>query len=339
MNQREKIQFNLIAPFAAIFNTVTLVKMTGQNLVLPFYHLVSNQPPAHVKHLYNIADEKSFRDSLDFLLKKFKPIDYTTLQETILNGEKPAEKSVFLSFDDGLRETFEVAAPILKEKGVPAAFFINSGFVDNSALFHKYKSSIIIENLKPKQLNEVKKLLIKHNIQNKNIKNALLSISYDKKAILDEIAELLEINFDEYLKKEQPYMSSTQISELIDQGFTIGAHSIDHPEYYKISPEEQINQTKTSVTSIQKRYGLKNVPFAFPFTDDGVNKSLIFDIQKFTSDILFGTAGLKNDEFPRLLHRIPMEPFDRKGKTIIKYQYLYFLLKKPFGKNTVKRKA
>jgi peptidoglycan/xylan/chitin deacetylase (PgdA/CDA1 family) len=39
-----------------------------------------------------------------------------------------------ITFDDGYRDNFEVAAPILKEFGLPATFFVTTGFVQSETV-------------------------------------------------------------------------------------------------------------------------------------------------------------------------------------------------------------
>ena len=72
-----------------------------------------------------------------------------------VNGEKQlSQGKVFLSFDDGLREVYTIIAPILKERGLPATFFITTDFIDNKKLFYRNKASLLIEaiaGLKPEE--------------------------------------------------------------------------------------------------------------------------------------------------------------------------------------------
>ena len=56
-----------------------ILKGLGVKPILPFYHMVSDSPPVHVKNLYNVLSIKEFERDLDFLLKNFTPIDAQTL--------------------------------------------------------------------------------------------------------------------------------------------------------------------------------------------------------------------------------------------------------------------
>ena len=286
-----------------------------------------------------------FKEDLRFLLKHFKPINIDELIK-IANGQKSvAQNSFFLSFDDGLSEISDTVAPILKEMGVPAAFFLNSSFIDNKEMFYRFKCSILVEyllNKPPVKDIEVKirEVLVKHSISTENIRSGILAVKYENKHLLDEIATLLEVDFDEYLNSNKPYLTTAQIEELIKDGFAIGAHSADHPQYNYLSLEEQLSQTQRSMQFIQDKFDVQHKVFSFPFTDFGVSKDFflkIFDGNNKIADISFGSAGLKKESFPNHFQRSPMEDANIPAEKMVATEYLYYLLKAPFGKNVIIR--
>ena len=329
-----------------------LIKITKQKLILPFYHTVSNEPLPHIKHLYKIRNIKQFEKDLEFLLKYYKPIDLQELKNCVLNNKTIKKNSFFLSFDDGLREGAEIIAPILFKKGIPATFFVNSDFIDNKNLFYKFKISLIIDKLikikKQKdnnqleiemQLNKIKNILKENKMLSNNIFKDITSISYSDSNILNQIAQILNLYFKDFLKKQKPYLTSSQINKLISDGFTIGSHSINHPNYQNLPIKEQIRQTKESIDFITKKFKLDYKIFAFPFTDFRVEKRFFETIinNKF-AQLTFGTAGLKKDNIKYNLQRIPIENTNKPASYTIKKQYLYYIAKFFVNKNTIIRK-
>ncbi|MFC5270522.1 polysaccharide deacetylase family protein [Adhaeribacter terreus] len=322
-----------------------LITMSGEKLFLPVYHLVCNQAPPHIKHLYQTRNENLFRQDLDFLLKHFEPLTFEALNATVLNGKSLQKPGFFITFDDGLREIYDVVVPILKEKGVPAAFFLNSAFHDNQALFYRYQASVLIEKLQQKTVSEnakkliAKLLLEKQLLKEGDLKNSLLNINFNSKEVLPEIAAMLEVDFQEYLQTQKPYLTTAQVNELIQQGFYIGAHSHSHPEYRTVSLDEQLQQTFTSVDFIKQKFNLPYRWFAFPFTDEGVSRKFFEEIYRNQKvQLSFGSAGLKHDSFGQHLQRFPMEGTQQSAEELIKTEYLYYLAKAPFGKNKITRR-
>lgn len=73
---------------------------------------------------------EKFRQQIEYLLKI--GYEFTTLSELVANWENP--KLIALAFDDGYKNIFTFAFPILREHGVPATVFLiaNSVGGDNS---------------------------------------------------------------------------------------------------------------------------------------------------------------------------------------------------------------
>lgn len=294
---------------------------------LPFYHTVSNSELPHILN-YPYRNEKIFETELDYILKYFKPV---ALDEISKNIPKQ-EKIVHFSFDDGLRENAEIIAPLLFRKGVPATFFINSGFIDNKNLFHRYKASLILGRLTEFPDAQAELLLEENGLNRKN----LLRASFSQNDILDEAATLLELDFTTYLKSVRPYMTTGQVKDLHKKGFTIGGHSHNHVEFWQLKTKEQLKQMEKSMAWVSKHIDQKIKVFSFPFTDDGVKKKLIKKIhEENICDLTFGTAGLKYDVFETHFQRVPMEQ-NRSIESFLKEEFMYFQLRKLFGKASVK---
>lgn len=297
-----------------------LASLSGQKFILPFYHIVSNNDCPHIKNLYRVKTEREFETDLDFLLKHYQPIGANDLND-VLAGKFSNEKTFLLTFDDGLRECYDVIAPLLLRKGIPAIFFLNSDFVDNKALMFRYKVSLLIEQLKTDNTGLAQRLKAERN----------------DSALISETAAQLNYSFDTFLKTQQPYLTSPQVESLKGKGFTMGAHSCNHPYYEDISLQEQLHQTFESLKFIEQQFGIKEKLFAFPFTDFGVQQKYfdaIFSQQQI--DFSFGGAGFKRDVSPRHLQRLAMEQ-SAGAEEIIRAEYLYYLFKMPLMKNTIAR--
>ena len=331
--------------FAKLTSSIPLeffIRISRQRLLLPFYHIISDKETVHIKHLYQVRHTKSFENDIDFYLKHYSPITPETLIQSLKTGEPIKKNSFLLTFDDGLREFHDVVAPILLRKGLSAICFLNSDFIDNKDLFYRYKTSILIEKL-ISQKNISKGIINWFETKNLAIDStfsSLLTIKYAQCDQLNELAEVVDVDFNQYLQTNKPYLDSTQINRLIKQGFSFGAHSIDHPRYSEISLAEQIRQTQVSLDFVANKFHPDNQLFAFPFTDFGVKNNFfqhIFDVENPIADFTFGSSGLKNDRVKKNLQRIPMEIDNFSAQEIIYGEYVYYLFKSLLKKNTINR--
>jgi len=325
----------LMGKFAGLLPTELLFSTLPSIPILPFYHVVSNNRLPHISNLYKVKSARQFTDDIDFLLKHFEAVSL----KDILEGRAVHKKRrcFHLTFDDGLSEFSDLIAPILLAKGISATCFLNSAFVDNQDLFYRYKASLLIEHLQKHP--EFKSELGQFS-ESSDFNSYVRSIGYKDRLILDQIADRIEYSFDDYLKREQPYLTSPQIENLISQGFTFGSHSIDHPEYQYLTLEEQLDQTTVSAYWVADTFKLDYKVFSFPFTDYKVSQPF-FDLIQLQSDIqlTFGSAGMKKDTAKHHLQRIPFEMNDLTAKQVLNGEALYYIIKSPLGKNKIYRHA
>jgi peptidoglycan/xylan/chitin deacetylase (PgdA/CDA1 family) len=340
---RDKRIKKLLNHFSAIIPLKAYIRITSQNLLLPFYHNVCNAEEPHTKNLFRTKNEKQFTEDIDYLLKYFVPVDLEQLNESGYKHGK-LNNSFWLSFDDGLSGVYDIAAPILLKKGIPFGVFINTNFIDNKDLFYRYKASIIVDKiinsgLSQAALKKIEKEFVNEKLFKKTLIKSILSVRYFNRYILDKTAGIIEVDFKEYLIKNKPYLSSVQIKDLISKGVAIGSHSLDHPRFSDISFKEQLRQTKDSISQIDSNYNQDFRIFSFPFNDIKVKKEYFDTVYKNDiADLTFGSSGLKHEQFERHFHRLSMENPDVSAEKLISTEYLYYMLKMPFGKNIIKRK-
>ena len=301
-------------------------KLTRTNVIIPYYHLVSDGDILHVKHLYAYKTIGQFKDDLDFLLTHYSPTGLFEILNWIKNGHHLPQRAFLLTFDDGFREIYDVIAPILLEKGIPAAFFISSGFLDNESLCYQHKASLLVERIdegiSPGTEGKVTEILWEIGISFAQISDGVLNVDYRHKEILDKIAEVLLVDFQGYLNNEQPYLTSRQVKKLIEQGFAIGGHSIDHPYYAALSLVEQLEQTIVSVKQIKEKFGLDYGAFAFPHNDTGVSQEFFRNVQESRLiDITFGTGGMVDGGLQSHKQRFSLEKPLLPAREIIAWQY------------------
>lgn len=283
-------------------------KSAPGNLILPLYHTISDAHLPHLKYLYRVRTAEQFREDLEFLLRHFKPAGITELKR-VIRGEKLAQPHFLVSFDDGLHEVYDVVAPVLIQQGLTAMVFINPSFVGNQDMMFRLKASALAESAKSDSL----------------------KVPYDQRDRLDG-----QHPWNEYLSKHRPYMDMEQLQALQQQGFIIGAHSMDHPPYSRVPLNAQVQQTRDSISYVSTHFKPELELFAFPFTDDGVTRTFFNEVAH-EVDATFGSAGLKRDSAPYHFQRIPMEDYNGSAASILRFEFAMAGLRKLIGRNTIKR--
>src|SRR5690606_5764756 len=152
----------------------------------------------------------------------------------------------------------------------------------------------------------VRDYLADHKLFSENLDRSLAEIRYSDKMHLEEIAKLVGVDFQDHLSRFRPYLDSTQIREMIDSGFTVGAHSVDHPRYSELTLEDQVGQTVNSLRHIIEQFSLDYRLFAFPYSDDSLDPAF-YDMIASKVDLAFGMGGFVKDTTSPNIQRADIE--------------------------------
>ena len=343
MKDRNQSGFYQSAAFLSrFFSLKRLIEKADIRYFLPFWHSVTDEKLPHLSYLYKPYSSGEFKQFLDSLLKHFKPVDLETF--VLKSKEKNTNQSpiMHLSFDDGLKESATVIAPILKEKGIPATFFINPRFIDNNDFFYRYKISLILDKLSTdrsvKDFWPQLELAVGKKIKNwSELIKTLLSLGSNNIESINLMYRFTGADY--YFSEDDIYMSLNDLNFLHKNGFGIGSHSLNHQSFDQLSLNAQLDQVQKSMEFIHLHFHQKIKAFSFPFSDNLVPDAFFKTVKSEKwLDCTFGTAGLKRDYEHNHFQRIPMEGLANNGLRILKTEYIAYALKKKMNRHFVQRK-
>lgn len=304
--------------------------LSGVALVVPFYHMVSDEYVPHVSNLYRFRSVAEFKADLEYFARHFTPVSLDDIVDA-LDGKRTLPQSCFhLTFDDGFREMHDIVSPILRQAGVPATFFLITSFLDGGGLPHYNAISVLIDRIRAAvsaggnraTMARLESVLPAPANASLTIEERLRSLGYAQKTLLFSIAEILGVDLDQYVQKQQPHLRSEHVRAMVNQGFNIGSHSLDHPLYSELPFTEQLTQTRTSLEFLEREFEARPRAFAFPHNDDGVDREF-FDavFSKPMLDVSFGTSGLVRHFHPRNIQRVSMEKTPASAAQILARQF------------------
>jgi peptidoglycan/xylan/chitin deacetylase (PgdA/CDA1 family) len=333
---------DLIKNVSAILPFNLSVWAAKPHTVAVFYHTICKQTSAHIKHLYPIVTPVQFEKDLDFLLKYFEPIDLKDYiaHPTPSMGSKPR---LLLSFDDGFREIKTIASPILLAKGIPATAFVNPDFVGNNDMLYRCKASLIVDKamLQGKTIATppaARQVFPTERVSTSKFCRWIMALGFGQQDLISELAANFDVDIGCYLREQKPYLNLDEVIELSNKGFTVGAHSLNHPNFANLSLTEQIRQVKDSLSWVTSFVPNQPKAFAFPFTNYGLSADFyryFFSENPEICDVFFGTSGYKPTSTHRFTHRTSLEVKGRSAKQILKGEFYYYLAKMIFNRHKV----
>ena len=109
---------------------LSLSTITQAAVVLEYHHISDKTPKSTSIH------PEKFNAQMDYLENnKFDIVSVEDLAEKLRKGDRLPDKTVAISFDDSYATAYQVAYPLLKKRGWPFTFFINTAAVNTSSLF------------------------------------------------------------------------------------------------------------------------------------------------------------------------------------------------------------
>jgi peptidoglycan/xylan/chitin deacetylase (PgdA/CDA1 family) len=300
-------------------------KAFPKDLIALCYHVVSDEDLAHIR-LYRYKNRVEFETDIAYV--RDSAVGYADVAKHRLEHSSLPANSVLLTFDDGLVECYDVIRPILLRHRVPAVFFLTTGFIDERDTFYETKLSLClteIERMPNDQAAEIAERLQADDrlagrergsaggravarLRGARISTVLhpnkrtlllwvLGLRNDDVVGIDQACKLLKVNVAAYLASRRLFVSSSQVKQMSAEGFTIGAHGINHQLLVGRSPESIAREIVNSTRAIRDLTGQDHVPFAFPYGGVSINRAILASIlaQHPFIQLFFDSGGLHRD--------------------------------------------
>src|SRR5512139_3345616 len=103
-------------------------------LVLGYHRVVDDYPAWARQTIPSMLTSRAMlARHLDWLVKHYRCISLDELGARIEAGDRFTEPVAAVTFDDGYRDVYEHAFPLLQARNIPAAVFVAAGFVATGA--------------------------------------------------------------------------------------------------------------------------------------------------------------------------------------------------------------
>ena len=101
----------------------------GRQMWIPCYHGVVSAARLQEREGYeNTVSVKEFQRQLEWMGKHYRFVDLAGALRWLQQPDE-GRPPVLVSFDDGYRNNLTLAAPVLQRLGIPAVFFLSTGYV------------------------------------------------------------------------------------------------------------------------------------------------------------------------------------------------------------------
>lgn len=253
-------------------------------LIAANYHYIRPSFDLPYPSIFGLTPEQ-FDAQLEELARYGEFVGAGDIQSAVRGERRLPERSWAITFDDGLREQFELAWPVLRARGIPAIFYINTDPIANRRIALVHKIHLLRGHIAPAVLEaEIRRHADAWEIAIPEVDSAVASgvykydtpevarLKYTLNFALDprDVERLMERCFatllggDEARQAEELYMSVEQVRELASYG-CIGTHGHEHLPMGRLAPEAARDQIRTSLRLLSTWTPEPIVTLSYPY--------------------------------------------------------------------------
>lgn len=247
---------------------------SGRLLIFCYHGVVSRRLARHEANFETTVSAGDFATHLRFFAKRFRPVALQDVRTAIAGGKPLPPRAVLITFDDGYRNVYTHAAPILREHGIPAAVFLSTAYIGSDSLYWYDEVRQRLDRWQEPQIEmpgggpafpwpgEARN----RDAVARRIRQACKRVPNQQR--LDYLEYLRAHTQPLDLTEEQHHvldpMNWTEARGLLGMGFEIGSHTVTHPILTNIAADDLDRELTDSKAEIERRIGTACYSIAWP---------------------------------------------------------------------------
>lgn len=245
--------------------------MSEDRFVILLYHGVSRTVPQGIENCSkkHISPEE-FTCQMEHLAADYVVLPLSEVLVLKQKGSLPKRTAV-VTFDDGFENNYSTAFPILQRYGIPATFFLTTGFISTHRVFWVDKLECLLNELPHANLN-LETLGRQYWLGSLSDRiYALHELKRFLKAtpglVCEAIEELERLSRSSATYEHEDYRTLTwdQVRDMNKSNLCeFGAHTVDHAILSHLSRSEKEYQIFTSKRTLEEELGEEVFLFSYP---------------------------------------------------------------------------
>jgi peptidoglycan/xylan/chitin deacetylase (PgdA/CDA1 family) len=310
-----------VANYTGVLDAYALArrKLTKSQVAILGYHRVCPATDRESHEAAEIVSPGSFREQIKYLSKHFEILSLDQLTAIVRSASPLPERAAVITLDDGYKNNYEYAYPLLQEYDIPATIFVVTGNLDNEELFWWDRVAYILKHTTKRQLDLGQ--LGNYRLESEgsrfhaiaSIIEKLKRISDDKKNLLvDKLSRICEVKIQHHLGRGV-LLSWEDVREMSRGGIAFGAHSVNHPILTNMPLERARDEIAESKRILERRLGKSVTHFSYPNGDYNTAIAELVASSGFTCAVSMGVGRLISpaDDVYGLDRIFPDEDFAR----------------------------
>jgi peptidoglycan/xylan/chitin deacetylase (PgdA/CDA1 family) len=272
-------------------------RLAGGRGAILRYHSVTDDERSTLAYLDHglMVTPAAFRAQLRYLRRFYTVLSLDEIVDRLHRGGALPPRVVAITFDDGYRDNYTNAYPMLRAEGLAASFYVTTGCLDGGPPLWTAKlrymvqrttrSSVVLppplgDRLSIGTPGDRQRLFTRLVVALKNTPSAR------RRELLDELAQVLGVS--DFSPLTDIMMTWAQAREMSANGMLIGAHTVSHPNLPNTPPSEAAAEIAGSRDMIEAALGIRATHFSYP--NGRGSAHLTDDLRTMVRDLGFRSA-------------------------------------------------
>lgn len=241
--------------------------------------LTSRQPRILMYHRFSHQEKEgcvsaaTFDSQVRYLVRHFNLVTVSDIASGLYEGSNLPLNSLAISVDDGYQDFYNVAWPILRKYGVPATFYVATGFVNKDLWLWPDQLRHLLHHA-PKQPGEhsfdlfrIATPLTKEKASDEfsRIVQILLEAENEQKyKVLADMSSRWAVLIPLRAPEEYSAITWAQLKEMQSEGLEVGGHTVTHPSLARVSLSDARQEIQGAADAINQNLGEGIRSFCYP---------------------------------------------------------------------------
>lgn len=219
------------------------------------YHGVASDIDPRLNFDGFFVSPQTFEAHLRTLKGHYQVMALSNIVRAVQSGEPLPDNATAITFDDGYANNAEIAAPLLSKYGLPATFFVTTGFLDRT--HSPWWFEIRDAGCRMRDAGYVRWCM--------DVERRLKSLSSIERQ--QHVVDILS-RIPDHESRIPPFMTWDQIRALAAGGHEIGAHTVSHISLGHESAEVVEKEIADSLARIRDEVGMVSPVYSYPYGED-----------------------------------------------------------------------
>jgi peptidoglycan/xylan/chitin deacetylase (PgdA/CDA1 family) len=243
--------------------------------ILTFHRISERGAPCMLDDCVVNATRDEFDRQMATVQRYFEPVGIDDLVRYAEGGTLP-RNAILITFDDGYRDNYELALPVLQRRGMKAVFFVATSYISERRLFWWDRVNYLVKSSKRSSLELAYPVPLRLDTSDAQARRAAITSllrvvksarSLDLPKLLDELQRATGSDWSTDLERQladEHLMSWHQVRALRAAGMEVQSHTRTHRVLQTLEDAQILDELRGSREDLERELGEPISAISYP---------------------------------------------------------------------------